>query len=62
MRLINDLFQTAYEHPAEFENSINVKKYMQIAIDQIDEKNPGLLINITNNLIKSLEYFPNLLE
>jgi hypothetical protein len=62
MRLINELFQTAYEHPGEFEASPSVKKYFQIAIDQIDEKNPGLLINTTNNLVKSLDYFPNVVE
>ena len=39
-----------------------VKKYFQIAIDHIDEKNPGLLINAVNNLIKSLDFFPNVLE
>lgn len=32
MRLINELFQSAYEHPSEFENSLNVRKYFQIAI------------------------------
>lgn len=62
MRLINELFQTAYDHPNEFENSTSVKKYIQIAIDQIDDKNPGLLINTINNLIKSLDHFPNVLE
>jgi len=41
---------------------VNVRKYLQIAIDQIDDKNPGLLINTVNNLIKSLDYFPNVLE
>lgn len=62
MRLINDLFQNAYDHPNEFENCLTVKKYFQIAIDHIDEKNPGLLINAINNLIKSLDFFPNVLE
>lgn len=58
MRLVNELFQTAYEHPDEFESNANVKKYFQIAIDQIDDKNPGLLINTVSNLIKALDYFP----
>ena len=31
---------------------------MSIVIEQLDEKNPGLMINITNNLIKALDYFP----
>ena len=62
MRLINDLFNTAYEHPTEFEGCTNAKKYLQIAIEQIDDKNPGLLINSINNLIKCLDYFPGILE
>jgi hypothetical protein len=62
MRLLNELFQSAFEHPGEFEGSANVKKYFQIAIEQIDEKNPGLLINAVNNLIRSLDCFPGVLE
>ena len=43
------------------ENSIYVKKYYQIAIEQIDDKNPGLLINAINNIIKSIDFFPTII-
>lgn len=62
MRLINELFQNAFEYPQEFEGNANVRKYFQIAIEQIDEKNPGLLINAINILIKSLDFFQIILE
>lgn len=62
MRLINELFQNAFEYPQEFEGNTNVRKYFQIAIEQIDEKNPGLLINAINILIKSLDFFQIIIE
>lgn len=62
IKLLNDVFQSAFDHPMEFESNSNAKKYMGIACDQIDEKNPGLLLNSLNNLIKSVDTFPNLLE
>ena len=35
---------------------------MQIVIDQIDDKNPGLLVNSLNIAIRSLDCFPHLME
>jgi hypothetical protein len=58
IKLLNDLFQLAFEYPQEFESNLHIKKYFAIAIDQIDEKNPGLLINSLNLLQKSVEVFP----
>jgi len=37
---------------------VNVKKYLTVACEHLDEKNPGLLLNAINVLIKSIEAFP----
>ena len=62
IKLLNNIFQLAFDHPTEFEANSNIKKYFSIAIEQIDDKNPGLLINAINNLQKSIEYFPLTME
>jgi hypothetical protein len=58
IKLLNDIFQLAFEYPQEFEANLHIKKYFSIAIDHIDDKNPGLLINSLNLLQKSVEVFP----
>lgn len=55
------MFASAFEYPAEFEANTNAKKYIIIALDHLDEKNPGLLLNSLISLNKSLEVFPGLL-
>jgi hypothetical protein len=62
IKLLNDIFQLALEYPQEFEANQNIKKYFAVAIEQIDDKNPGLLINSLNVLQKSVEAFPAVLE
>jgi hypothetical protein len=62
IKLLNNIFQMAFDHPAEFEANTHIRKYFNIAIEQIDDKNPGLLINALNNLQKSIEYFPLIVE
>lgn len=36
IKLLNDIFQVAFEYPAEFQANTNIKKYFNVAIEQID--------------------------
>lgn len=62
IKLLSDLFHLAFEYPQEFEANQNIKKYFAIAIDHLDEKNPGLLINSLTILQKAADIFPAALE
>ena len=55
------MFASAFEFPIEFEANSNAKKYVSIALDHLDEKNPGLLLNALVYLNKSVEIFPGLI-
>lgn len=57
-RLLNSVFSTAFEHHSEFEKNQSAKKYFLIALDHIDEKNPGMLLNALGVLTKSIQCFP----
>lgn len=59
IKLVNEVFHNAFEYPQEFETNSNAKKYILIAYDHLDEKNPGLLLNALALLNKSLDSFPS---
>lgn len=61
-KLLSSMFASAFEFPSQFEANANAKKYMAIAIDHLDERNPGLLLNALTCLNKSVEIFPGLIE
>ncbi len=57
IKLINDTFSIGFEYPSEFEINSNAKKYMSILCEHLDEKNPGLLVNAVNLLLKGIDAF-----
>ena len=61
-KLLNDLFVLACQHPGEFAANSHIKKYMGIALEHLDEKNPGMLLNGVSTLSKVAEHFPQALE
>jgi hypothetical protein len=61
-RLLNNAFSLAFEFPNEFETNGNAKKYVSVAIDHLDDKNPGLFINSITLLNKAIDVFPSLVE
>ena len=56
------MFTVAFEHSSEFEKNQCAKKYILTALDHLDEKNPGMLLNGINILFKSVDNFPELME
>jgi hypothetical protein len=61
-RLLNNAFGLAFEFATEFETNSNSRKYITVALDHLDERNPGLCINALTLLTRALEVFPALIE
>jgi hypothetical protein len=61
-RLLNNAFGLAFEFTTEFEGNSNARRYVAVALDHLDDRNPGLCINALTLLSRVLDIFPLLIE